>query len=185
MNELCVQVETDAFTFQSCRSWSFECTSEFRIPTVPSSSKVVRFCPSGTMEKLKKGVGFYCLGHSKIQRAVSSLTRPRDSCVPFLVPNDLGRATEGQTTWGNIRADLGRAQVRPSEPRSPSSARGSDDIAELPTSPRMLPPVPLILSAAASAASQLGRAPEEPRSLGRSSPGSWGDTGLPFPPHSG
>jgi hypothetical protein len=36
-----------------------------------------------------------------------------------------------------------------------SSARGSDDITESPTSPRM-PPVPLALSAAASTASQLG-----------------------------
>jgi hypothetical protein len=75
---------------------------------------------------------------------------------PCRLAHDLGRANKGQTARGNIQADLGQAQVRPSEPRSPSSVHGSGGIAESPMLPRMLPLVPLILLAAASAASQLG-----------------------------
>jgi hypothetical protein len=57
--------------------------------------------------------------------------------------NDLGPGASDRRmdhSVGHPGRRLGRAQVRPSEPRNPSSVRGWDDIAESPTSPRKVFP---------------------------------------------
>jgi hypothetical protein len=58
----------------------------------------------------------------------------RDLSQPAVWPLVSDRRTDHSV--GHPGRCLGRAQVRPPKPRSPSSAHGSDGIAESPTSPR-------------------------------------------------
>jgi hypothetical protein len=147
---------------------------------------------------------------AKTSGASSCLSEPPEGASPALAsqmtsgerPKDRPlRGTSEQTSAGRrsdrlshaaqarraVRMALPNRRHRPGcPPPSSSHSFGSCECGKLARKFFCFPAAPTLNSKQdASSLTPAPRAPEGPRSLGWSSPGSWGDTGLPFPPCSG